>query len=77
MDADGERDDERGVRLFVAGTGGGNLRSFKSAPLPTTEVRSDDAWGVLKLTLEPTAYDWQFIPVQEASFTDSGSGTCH
>jgi hypothetical protein len=77
IDADGERDDERGVRLFVVGTGGGNLRSFASDPLPTTEARSDDAWGVLKLTLEPTAYDWQFIPVQEASFTDSGSGTCH
>lgn len=77
MNADGERDDERGVRLFVAGTGGGNLRGFKYDPLPTTEVRSHDAWGVLKLTLKPMGYDWEFLPVEGKSFTDSGSGVCH
>ena len=39
MDADGERDDARGVRLFVVGTGGGNLRQFANDPLATTEAR--------------------------------------
>ena len=76
MNAQGERDDERGVRLFVAGTGGGNLRRFENDPLPTTEVRNDDTWGVLKLTLKPTGYDWEFLPVDGKSFTDSGSGAC-
>jgi hypothetical protein len=76
MNAQGDRDDERGVRLFVAGTGGGNLRRFKYDPLPTTEVRNDDTWGVLKLTLKPAGYDWEFLPVDGKSFTDSGSGTC-
>jgi acid phosphatase type 7 len=76
MNAQGERDDERGVRLFVAGTGGGNLRGFEYDPLPTTEIRTDDTWGVLKLTLKPTEYDWEFLPVDGQTFTDSGSGTC-
>jgi acid phosphatase type 7 len=76
MNAAGEPDPERGVRLFVVGTGGGNLRPFAYDPLPTTEVRNDDTWGVLKLTLKPDGYDWEFLPVEGKSFTDSGSGTC-
>jgi acid phosphatase type 7 len=77
MNAEGERDDARGVHLFVVGTGGGNLRDFENDPLPTTEVRQDDTWGVLKLTLKPTGYDWTFLPVAGKTFTDSGSATCH
>jgi len=64
-------------RLFVVGTGGGNLRRFRDPPLPTTAVRRDDTWGVLKLTLEPSGYDWEFVPVEGETFTDSGSATCH
>lgn len=77
MNAQGEADDRRGVRLFVAGTGGGNLRQFANDPLPTTEIRNDSTWGVLKLTLKSGGYDWEFLPVEGKSFTDSGSGTCH
>jgi acid phosphatase type 7 len=76
LNAEGNRDDSRGVRLIVVGTGGGNLRQFANDPLPTTETRNDDTWGVLKLTLRPTSYDWEFLPVEGKSFTDSGSGTC-
>jgi acid phosphatase type 7 len=75
MNVQGERDD-RGVRLIVVGTGGGNLRGFEYDPLPTTEARNDDTWGVLKLTLRPGRYDWEFLPVEGKTFTDSGSGTC-
>ena len=74
MDAEGELDDGGGM-LIVAGTGGGNLREFANDPLPTTEKRNDDSWGVLKLTLKPTGYDWEFLPVRGRSF-DSGSGSC-
>ena len=77
--ADGRRGRTRrrgGMRLIVAGTGGGNLREFANDPLPTTEKRNDDSWGVLKLTLKPTGYDWEFLPVRGRSFTDSGSGSC-
>jgi acid phosphatase type 7 len=77
MNAEGEADLERGVRLFVVGTGGGNLRKFKFEPLPTTEARDDTTWGVLKLTLHSDRYEWEFIPVAGKTFRDSGSGTCH
>ncbi len=77
MNATGERDDERGVRLFVVGTGGGNLRRFDYNPLPTTETRNAETWGVLKLTLKVDGYDWEFLPVDGESFTDSGTASCH
>ena len=77
MDAEGKPDDAKGVRLFVVGTGGGNLRPFENPPLPTTETRQDDTWGVLKLELNPTGYDWNFLPVAGSSFSDSGAGSCH
>jgi hypothetical protein len=32
---------------------------------------------VLKLTLYQGGYDWQFVPVAGATFTDAGSGSCH
>jgi hypothetical protein len=50
---------------------------MQSSPAPAnSEVRNDSTWGVLKLTLHPTSYDWQFIPVAGSTFTDSGSDTC-
>jgi hypothetical protein len=73
---DGSADLKRGIREFVAGTGGKHLRPMGPAVL-NSEVRSADAFGVLKLTLRANGYDWQFIPVAGKNFTDSGSGTCH
>jgi hypothetical protein len=76
QDPDGKPDNKRGIREFVAGTGGKNLRPFGTTK-PNSEVRDTTAFGILKLTLRPKAYDWQFIPIAGKSFTDSGSGTCH
>jgi hypothetical protein len=76
MGADGEPD-PRGPRLFVVGTGGGNLREYKRAPLPTTEVRDGRTWGVMRLTLRRRGYDWKFLPVAGSTFTDAGTGRCH
>ena len=73
---DAAADPKRGIREFVAGTGGKNHRPF-GAPHANSEVRNTDTFGVLKLTLRPGAYDWQFIPEAGKTFTDSGSGTCH
>ena len=66
-----------GIRQFVVGSGGNGHYNFNATPEPNSEVRNSTAHGVLKLTLKPTGYDWQFIPVAGATFTDSGSGTCH
>jgi len=73
---DGAPDPVRGIREFVVGTGGKNHRPF-GEPKPNSEVRDATAFGVLKLTLKPGAYDWQFVPEAGKSFTDSGSGVCH
>jgi acid phosphatase type 7 len=34
-------------------------------------------YGVLKLTLRATGYDWQFVSEAGKTFTDSGSASCH
>lgn len=73
---DGSADPARGIREFVAVTGGRHERPF-GAPEPNSELRNADTFGVLKLTLKPNSYDWQFIPVAGKTFTDSGSATCH
>jgi hypothetical protein len=73
---DGAADPKRGIREFVIGSGGKNLRPFRDAE-KNTEARDNTAFGVLKLTLRPHSYDWQFIPQEGKTFTDSGSGQCH
>jgi hypothetical protein len=65
-----------GIREFVAGTGGASHYTFNT-PIANSEVRDNTSYGVLKLTLHEGSYDWQFVPVAGASFTDSGSGACH
>lgn len=72
----GAADATFGIREFVVGTGGGSHDGF-ATPLPTSEVRAGDTFGVLKLTLRSNAYEWQFVPEAGKTFTDSGSGTCH
>ena len=69
-------DAARGIREFVVGTGGKSHRPF-APPHANSEVRNTDTFGVLKLTLRPGAYDWQFIPEAGKTFTDAGTGTCH
>jgi hypothetical protein len=65
-----------GMRQFVVGTGGAEPYPFEE-PLRTSEVRATDMYGVLKLTLRANSYDWEFIPAEGYTFTDSGSAECH
>jgi hypothetical protein len=44
---------------------------------PNSEARNDDAFGVLKLTLHPQGYDWEFVPEAGKTFKDAGSDSCH
>jgi Calcineurin-like phosphoesterase len=75
---DGLLDVQYGIREFVAGTGG---ESHHRAPIPFlahSEKADDATYGVLKLTLHPTGYDWEFLPGEKGpDFHDSGSGSCH
>jgi hypothetical protein len=72
---DGVADPGRGIREFVVGTGGASLSSWHSDAL-NSEVRNNTTYGVLKLTLNPISYDWEFIPIASQTFTDSGSALC-
>lgn len=71
----GQYEPDRGIREFVVGTGGALLRDFKFIQ-PNSEVRNSETHGVLKLTLRPTSYDWEFIPIPGKTFTDKGSAPC-
>ena len=76
MNAAGEPDPEHGVREFVVGTGGRYLYNW-GVIHATSQVRNNQTFGILKLTLHPEAYDWQFLPADGSDFTDSGSAKCH
>ncbi len=66
----------RGIREFVAGTGGRDFYDF-GPPRPNSEVRRTGIHGVLKLTLHPGSYEWTFVPVAGETFTDTGRTACH
>ena len=71
----GALDLTRGIRQFVAGSGGKNVRTFPTV-LANSEARDVSSLGVLELTLGSGAYEWRFRPAV-GSFTDSGSAACH
>lgn len=72
-----ERDLARGIREFVVGTGGASSLYAFTTIQPNSEVRQNTTWGVLRVTLHASSYDWTFEPVSGQSFTDSGSESCH
>lgn len=74
MDGDGLRD-PRGVRQFVAGTGGRSLNPSESR-LPNSAVRDGRTFGVLQIALLPGRYVWRFVPAGGVGFTDAGSASC-
>ncbi len=77
QDPDGTPDDARGIRQFVVGTGGAELYPFTTTPPATSEVRADDVFGVLEMTLHRDGYDWTFLAEGGETFSDTGTGECH
>jgi len=72
----GVSDDVRGIQQFTIGTGGRSLyraRTIRS----NSVVRDSSAFGVLKLSLEPTRYSWEFVTVRSEVAKDAGSRRCH
>jgi calcineurin-like phosphoesterase family protein/thrombospondin type 3 repeat protein len=72
----GVADPARGIREFVVGTGGRSHYAFGTIRA-NSQARNSDTYGVLKLTLHASSYDWQFVPEAGKTFSDSGSGSCH
>ena len=66
---------DKGVRQFIAGSGGAPLYRAVSR-FPNSE-KLVEAFGVLKLSLQPGFYDWEFIDATTTTVADSGHGVCH
>lgn len=73
---DGLSDDVHGIRQFVVGTGGADHTYFERIAA-NSEVRDDQNFGVLRMTLHAGSYDWEFVAEPGASFTDRGTDRCH
>jgi len=76
QNAAGARDDAAGIREIIAGTGGSFFTGFGTVAA-NSEVHKSKVFGVLKLTLHPSSYDWAFIADPSTPFADWGTGTCH
>jgi hypothetical protein len=72
----GAPDPTNGIREFVVGTGGAS-HSPLAALAANSEIVNTDTFGILELTLDADRYTWQFVPEAGASFTDTGSQSCH
>jgi hypothetical protein len=75
QNADGEADPIFGMRQFVVGTGGADLRSVGD-PIENSERIISGRHGVITLALRQGGYDWAFVDVKR-SVLDSGTGACH
>jgi hypothetical protein len=77
QDANGNRD-ANGVVEIVAGMVGGGLSYVPSIPsAPNQAVQIGQAYEVVKLTLYPGSYAFQFLPAPGYFGSDAGSRNCH
>jgi acid phosphatase type 7 len=76
QDAEGQRDEARGMRQFVVGTGGATLTPLRFRRL-NSEASDNSTHGVLKLVLKQAGYEWEFLPVEKDGFSDRGAALCH
>lgn len=75
QDPKGKPDPQRGIRQFVVGTGGAGVYAFKDVA-NNSEVRQNKSYGVIKFTLHPDRYDWEFVTAKGKAFEDKGTGQC-
>ncbi len=73
LDATGRPNASAGMREFIAGTGGAPLYEFHGVSAGS-EARIVQ-WGVLKFTLNPGSYQWEFLSVL-GGVADQGQDSC-
>ena len=74
--ARGAADPAFGIREFVVGTGGHSLTGVRQVKRHS-ELRENASFGILRLVLHPSGYDWSFQSDGSSAFSDLGSGLCH
>jgi acid phosphatase type 7 len=72
----GAADPAKGLREFVVGTGGKDFHKMGPAIANSASINTS-AFGILKLTLHASSYDWEFVAANGYHFNDSGSASCH
>ena len=77
MSLAGGSDPVYGIQKFTVGTGGRPLNWMPLEAWPTTAVRQNWDFGVLKLTLNEVDFDWEWVGEPGGTFVDAGTGTCH
>lgn len=79
QNASGTADSARGLREFIVGTGGQSHGTL-GATKPNSEVRDIKTFGVLRIALHASSYDWRFAPAAvtgNGTLADSGTQACH
>jgi hypothetical protein len=76
MTASGRADQRAGMRQFVVGTGGVSHYAIDRVA-GNSEARNNTTYGVIRLVLHDSGYDWKFVPVRGGRFSDAGTGVCH
>lgn len=75
LNVTGGRDNAKGIRSFVVGTGGAYLDKKPWWQRRHSERLIPGQWGVLKIDLASAGYNWAFISV-DGKILDSGSDQC-
>jgi hypothetical protein len=73
----GDVDLTDGIRQFVVGTGGRFLRPMTDTAPANSQARDNTTFGVLRVDLLDWGYEWEFVPVEGGTYTDSGTDACH
>jgi hypothetical protein len=76
IDGNGAVNAGDGMRSFVVGTGGVDFSPLAGSRAAGSEVRQNTTFGVLRLVLHPTSYEWTFVPASGPAFADSGAQSC-
>jgi hypothetical protein len=85
MDPAGNSDPRHGIREFIVGTGGESLDTVIPAT-PNLQAWADQYYGVMKLTLKPDGYNWNYESALESpsapagtppTYSAAGSGACN
>jgi Calcineurin-like phosphoesterase len=85
MDPAGNADPRHGIREFIVGTGGESLDTVNPSA-SNLQAWADQYYGVMKLTLAPDGYSWNYQSALEsptapagtpATYSDSGFGRCN
>ena len=74
QDASQRSDPARGIRLFIAGTGGATPYQRARSAMHSEVFLS--MYGLLRLKLEPALYEWEFLDAN-GTVRDRGLNICH